>query len=313
MITPILRKAYNSIFTFNGRRKTIHNIRLLKLYYLSNFRKNCPVRYRLKDNNYFIVHCNDHLSLDIYLDRAYEPLESAALRSILKINDIVIDIGANVGYYSALMSSGVGPHGTVYAFEPGLSTYKKLIQTIHMLKLSNVKPFNAAIGESRGVANFFHSLSGDDAQQSLLPREGMKNSKGSAGQVEIISLGDFLFENNVNDVAFLKCDVEGYEVHVLRGAENLLKGDNPPILLIEVNKPALDASNSSVHDLFKLLSGYKLYYTPLAWPSGLQLSGNLIHFTGAPDKLPEIANFFAFPTRGKFAQRESLLKNQNII
>src|SRR5262245_22978938 len=112
---------------------TLHRLRGLQLDGLRRIARRRPLRYVLASGEPFVLHCGDRLSELIYTGRAYEPLETAFCRRFLRAGDVAYDVGANVGYYTALFSRTVGATGTVVAFEPGHATYRRLLETVDTL------------------------------------------------------------------------------------------------------------------------------------------------------------------------------------
>jgi FkbM family methyltransferase len=317
LLERISKKIYTAIFTVSGRNKAIRLVRTFRLQYFSNYHNNLPVRYKLIDGRYFVVHQNDYLSLEIYLQKSYEKLESQVVKNLLNPDDIAIDIGANVGYYTALLSKLVGDHGRVYSFEPGKETFKKLQQTLEYLNLNNTTIFPVGIGEHNETLQFFQSSSGHDAQQSINEWMGMKLVGGEYEEdtVEILSLDSFLKDKSIETlkVAFIKCDVEGFEKFVLRGSQSLLNSINPPMWQIEINKPALATNNTEVQEIISLLNNYSLYYTPLAFSPGVGKEEKIKKVPTDVTKLPEICNLFAFPIFGLYSQRSQILELKELL
>jgi FkbM family methyltransferase len=231
-------------------------------------------------------------------NRRYEWLESRILEQVLRPGDIAVDVGANIGYYAALFSGCVGSEGKVFAFEPGAGTYSKLRDTIALLGLTNVDAHCVALSERAGIKAFVASTSGHDAQQSLADWEGFSGEK-AVTQVEAVTLDGFLADAlpASRAVAVLKCDVEGAETKVLAGANALLSGPNPPVLMIEANRKALAAHGAGLDSLLRLLAGYRLYCTPLDDP------GRIAQAFDCSAQLPDLANILAFPLRGAFSDR----------
>ena len=118
MTWMITRKIRTAVFTDPGRHKvaTLFRQGVLRTRMLVS---GPSVTYRMKSGCWFVAHLDDQLSLRIYGDREYDDLESKTVEGILRDGDITIDGGANIGYYTALMSSCVGRAGAVYAIEPG--------------------------------------------------------------------------------------------------------------------------------------------------------------------------------------------------
>jgi FkbM family methyltransferase len=317
LINKILKKAHTALFKESGRSKVAKVLRLAKLNFFSDFNKNIPVVYRLKNGDKFIVHPKDYLSQEIYLRGEYEELESRVVKSLIFANEIAIDVGANIGYYTAFLSKAVGLQGQVCSFEPGKNTFCKLQQTVKYLELKNVDVFQLAIGDQDNTIDFFESTSGHDAQQSVNKWEGMKLVDGDYTQntVEIKSLDSFLGERNfrLEKISFIKCDVEGFEEFVLKGSTLLLNSLNPPIWQIEINKIALAANKSEIKDIIDRLLGYVFYYTPLAFSPGTGKEEKLKKIPLDLQNLPQISNLFAFPLRGTYSGRIEELYKKNLL
>jgi FkbM family methyltransferase len=288
----------NAVFTSNGRRNAAYRWRRWRLRTFTPFGQGRPAVYRLRGGRRFVVHPGDRLSMGIADNRRYEWLESRVLEQVLRPGDIAIDVGANIGYYTALFSACVGSEGKVFAFEPGPGTYSKLKDTIALLGLANVDARCAALSERSGIQAFVASTSGHDAQQSLADWEGFSGDK-AVTHVEAVTLDGILADAlpASRAVAVFKCDVEGAETKVLAGANALLSGPNPPVLMIEANRKALAAHGTELDSLLRLLLGYRLYYTPLDEP------GRAVQAFRVSSELPDLANIFAFPLRGAFADR----------
>jgi FkbM family methyltransferase len=166
---------------------------------------------------------------------AVEETEMRFLNQFVRSGDTVLDIGANVGFYTVRLSRLVGPQGMVHAFEPIQETFDILAYVTQTLKLRNVLLYLNAVADqvgvlemlvpkdSRGIANFY--LAHLD-----------QNEIGSDSRVSIRSKTiECLREKGLPTVSFIKCDVEGAELLVLKGAQGLLVSDRP-VLLCEVSE-----------------------------------------------------------------------------
>jgi len=137
-------------------------------------------------------------------------------------NKIIIDAGANVGLFSffALMLGAK----IVYTFEPVKETYNVLKNDIKINKLENkVIPINKALGDKNETKTISFTDAGD-VEASL--KEGRK--RGTQEEViTIIKLDEFVKENRIKRVDFIKIDTEGYEENVLLGAKETIKKWKP--------------------------------------------------------------------------------------
>ena len=148
----------------------------------------------------------------------------------IKWGSTVFDLGANIGYYTLLFSKLTGPKGCVHAFEPVPRTYEKLLKSTQTCK--NLKLNNVAAGERRTKSEICYD-SHDLEKASLL---APPHETDSSTTVEIIPLDTYIDEADLHRLDFVKCDVEGYELHALRGMEQTLRRFHPELSL-EVTLP----------------------------------------------------------------------------
>jgi len=155
----------------------------------------------------------------------------------------VIDIGANKGVYCYWLSKAVGASGRVIAFEPQPELGKHLASVVESFALSNVELIPHALSAQAGDALLYRRAAGaGDASFEAMPGvEGVK--------VRCTTLDDYAETSGLDDVAFIKCDVEGHELAVMRGAERSLKRWSP---LLQVECHHREAAQG---DLFEFLSG----------------------------------------------------------
>lgn len=125
------------------------------------------------------------------------------------------DIGANIGYFSLVFANRVGPYGTVHCFEPHPKLQKKWRQ--HLRKWEQCLFYPVALSTQEGQMSLFipQQFSKNEGTASLEPIRGATEMK-----VPVTTLDRALAGRRVN---FIKIDVEGHELEVLRGGEETLK------------------------------------------------------------------------------------------
>jgi FkbM family methyltransferase len=125
----------------------------------------------------------------------------------------VVDIGANLGLYTLLFSKLTGPAGHVYAFEPEPTLYRALCSNCRRNGAGNITTLNYALGRQPGRTTFYRSLfnSGDN-------RLGGLGWQGQRLDVDMVRLDDALPGCRVD---FIKLDVQGFELQVLQGMDEL--------------------------------------------------------------------------------------------
>ena len=168
-----------------------------------------------------------YLSNDKYIGQRialekYEPYETQLILRQTRLGDVVIDVGANIGYYTILLADKVGKTGKVYAFEPDKLNFEILKKNIEANNLKNVEIINAAVGSNAGKLKLHkskenlgdHKLYGEDKEIE---------------EVKIIKLDDY-FKNIKIDL--MKIDTQGWEPEVIEGAKNIIS-KNKPIMFLE--------------------------------------------------------------------------------
>ncbi len=141
-------------------------------------------------------------------------------------NDYVLDCGAYTGNTALYFSEKVGPKGKVFSFEPIPDTYKKLHQNIIDSKKKNVVTYNYAISDTSKKV-LFSDQATPGARQI---------TKGSGVEVQAISIDDFVAQNNIKQVNFIKLDIEGAEIDALNGCKETCKKFAPTLAVCIYHK-----------------------------------------------------------------------------
>lgn len=161
----------------------------------------------------------------------YEKEETERIQKIIQPGQCVVDVGANIGYYSLVLAAGVTGTGTVFAYEPHPNNYLLLLENIDQNHFANVMPRNVACSSLAGwmylhlspISSGMHTI-----EESMLERDTYQTT--SQLEVRTVIL-DMDLPKGI-PVHFMKIDVEGHEVEVLKGAEMLLRL-NRPVLMVE--------------------------------------------------------------------------------
>ncbi len=163
----------------------------------------------------------------------YEPHLLQTLKQHLKQGDCCMDIGANLGYFTSVMSHLVGDDGEVIAFEPLPNNVKVLEQNIALEGLENVKIEPKAVSDSVGTACLVIQGDIDFTGTASLTEVYDWGGERAEVPVPVITLDSYVAELSKRP-SLLKIDVEGAELQALRGAKNVLSTARP-ILLIEIH------------------------------------------------------------------------------
>lgn len=196
--------------------------------------------------------------LGMYLrtQNEFEPLQTSRFLKQVKKGDVVMDIGANIGYYTILASKKVGPSGKVYAFEPYSKNLTLLKKNIALNTCTNVVVVAEAVSDTSAKKPF--EVDRANPGESRLAAH---KSKKSDMLVTTITLDSFLKREKIKKADVIKMDIEGAEIQAILGAKNLLKNSKKITLFIECNVRALARFDKTPLGLTSLLEGFGLEIT----------------------------------------------------
>lgn len=183
--------------------------------------------------------------------------EVAFLLEHLRPGQVALDIGAHKGAFTYWMSKLVGPTGRVFAFEPipHLAAYLTHVKEVYPFKQLTV--VEAALSNTEGKKTFFIPKEGYLGTAALVPKE-----KGYLGiPVRTCTVDQFSRDNPVDPINFIKCDVEGHELEVFEGGEQVLRRDRPILLFECVDFLQQGGQIGRVFPYLESL-GYKGYFFP---------------------------------------------------
>ena len=222
-----------------------------------------------EEHSFFIPE-RDPMYASVFFDGAYERDCSRFLKHWLHAGDHAVDVGANHGWYSLLMASAVGERGSVLACEPMpdmVAAWKSNIARNPHLRATLVAK---AVGESARVLRLheFTGLPHGHTSASDLGRSDFTET-----QVAMTRLDDLVAGRP--DPTFVKLDVEGSELAVLKGASDLLGGPRPPSWLVEVNYTTSGALGYSPANLYEHVVRFHPYEVYRIMPEGLAVESTL--------------------------------------
>lgn len=195
-------------------------------------------------------------SLQLSVHGVYEPFQTELAIGLIKKGDVVLDIGANIGYYTLIFARQVGPNGRVFAFEPEPANFAILKRNIEMNGYENVimvpKAVSNATGrirlylceENRGDHRIYDS---GDGRQSL--------------EVEAVRLDDY-FDGYDGQVDFIKMDIQGAEARALQGMAGLLERHRHLTMMTEFWPVGLKRCGTDPQEYLKSLidRGFEIFH-----------------------------------------------------
>jgi FkbM family methyltransferase len=184
-------------------------------------------------------------------------VEYQLLGEWVKPGDWVLDIGANVGHYSLLLSQLVGSTGRVLCFEPVPSTVDLLASNISETPCQNLSIFNVAVSDKTDLVDIYIPESNPGSKRLNYYRAKItqiSNSSNPTPPVAIVNVLCISIDslNISHPIKLVKIDVEGHEIYVLKGMQNLIKRDFP-ILIVEGDSSEVNSYLASLGYVSKRL------------------------------------------------------------
>jgi len=183
-----------------------------------------------------------------YLTQRHEPLALELFKSSIRAGSVVLDIGANVGYFSLIAARQAGVSGRVYSFEPGPDNFELLVRNIELNKFANIVPVPKAVSDRRQESALYLAESSD--MHSLFAHP-ISPTKGKI-DVECIAIDEFLDGSTVDVV---KIDIEGNEPKALDGMVGTIKSNKDLVLFMEYNPACLRRAQFQPSALLEKLEG----------------------------------------------------------
>ena len=255
-------------FCFSKMKKKIHAIykKFFKIFIGTNIGRYGIVRklarflsYNLKpdwveiEGEKMYLDKVDALSLSI--NGIHEKIITNLIKKEIHSGDVVLDIGAHIGYYTLQFANLVGPTGKVYAFEPEPKNFELLKKNVQINKHDNVVLIQKIVSDKDGIVEFF--ISKFDSIGNKLFKS---NEAGSSIKIESTTLDEY-FKDLKKKIDFIKMDIQGGEGKAILGMKNLLKENKNLKIIQEWWPDALKQNNTKPEDHLKFLQhiGYKIY------------------------------------------------------
>ena len=253
-----------------------------------------PMRSRLP--NGCVIECDfaDFIQRHIYFEGLWDAVEAFLFTRLIEPGMTVIDAGANVGQFTMLAATAVGPRGSVHSFEPVERNFARLKANLEANRLTNVHPVRAALWN-------------EDTELTIgLPAD--REAKGNSGAWTIarqsaeaarlatpaMRLDTYAARAGLARVDLIKMDIQGAEPFAIAGARELLHAHHPAILM-ELYEPCLAAMGSGGRELWEELRqfGYAAWRIdssprrcgPIANFNGIHYANVILHRGALPDRV----------------------------
>lgn len=199
-----------------------------------------------------------------YWGRFWDVTHQAVLRKFLGPGDTYIDIGANVGYQSLYAARLVGDSGLVLSFEPNPSAYSVLYGHVAINRVRQCRTFRMALSDTAGEA-ILHQLEEHSGTGTLRPQSQALRSVAVPMQRGDEVLQEIPFVGK----AFVKIDVEGFELRALTGLRKTL--DRVSAVSVEVTPEWFVQQGGSAEELYRYMqqAGFRALIPQVNWRLGL--------------------------------------------
>jgi FkbM family methyltransferase len=208
---------------------------------------------------FYYLENDRYIGQRIALDK-YEPYETELILRQAKDCNVVIDVGANIGYYTILLAKKIGNNGKVFAFEPDSTNFSILEKNIKANKLKNVVSIKAAVSNKNGAHYLYKSEDNLGDHKLSPPQSSFKKEKVLKEKIRTIRLDDY-FKKLEQKINLIKIDTQGWEPEVFLGAKKII-GKDKPIIFFEYSPASYKEAKLDGQKMMKWLKGI---YKKIFW------------------------------------------------
>jgi FkbM family methyltransferase len=193
------------------------------------------------------MHLDPRDSLDLSVNEVYEPFETELVHQLVGKGDKVLDVGANIGYYTLIFARQVGACGRVFAFEPDPANFALLKKNVESNGYKNVVLVNAALSDQSGRLKLY-LCDENRGDHRIYP------SAENRQAIEIPAItADLCVGDQAGDIRFVKMDVQGAEGRVLLGMDRILQGPGLKNVMLEFWPQGLRSAGNDPEQVLDLL------------------------------------------------------------
>jgi FkbM family methyltransferase len=268
------RKKYEITLNKTDYMKNIHN-KIMDYKQLSNFIENSMIDKVVIDRTgIYIILNEEYYNIKLYINDndfeevpisilSFDRYEQKELKMVNKILDIyekkditVFDIGSNIGWYSLNLLKKY-KNINIFSFEPSPVTFKRIKRNFELNEFNTDKIFNIGFFNENSKLDFYYDKEGSGASSLVNLRERESVKKIS---VEMAKIDDFVEMNNISNIDFIKCDVEGAELFVYQGGKKVIE-ESKPIIFSEMLRKWSAKFGYHPNDIINFMKeiGYQCY------------------------------------------------------
>lgn len=216
--------------------------------------RNRDIIYKTKYDFKIRLDLSKNVDYAIYLG-IFEDLIVTDFFKSIKPGMVIFDVGANIGYYSLIASKAIGSHGDIYSFEPSEWAFNRLRNNILQFGTELIHFYNCGVSDKVGKSSL--KICDDDAYNTLGEESIHKILKTK--EINLITLDQFVCDNDINDVHIIKSDTEGSEYNVFKGCPEILRNHKPK-LYFENNPKLAKGFNYNIQELYSYLKDFNYVF-----------------------------------------------------
>ena len=205
----------------------------------------------------------DTFFAEAYIQGIYEPNLVQYIKNNVRPGMICVDVGANVGFFTLLMAKLVQPGGRVIAFEPTSRIFEVLKRNVQLNGLIQVDLEQTALSSSSGKVDFQEGPAGFEVYNTIgkVTHPNAIDQSFVTSSVKCERLDTYLDARGLQQVDFIKIDVEGAELSVLSGMERILKLNPQSQLVVEFADETTQGLGYNASDIGRWFvdRGWQLY------------------------------------------------------
>ncbi len=226
------------------------------------------------------LNISEYIQSTLYLFGHYELPLMKFIEKNVKEKQVVFDIGANVGFLTLTFSKQVKKNGKVFAFEPEPKNFKKLQENILLNDFENISLNNFAISSINDKLKLYLSDDNNFGTHSLVNE---RINSTNYVTVETKKLDNFVFQNNINKIDWIKIDVEGAEIDVINGAKKVMTEMKPNLIIEVISENMKKRGLSSI--LFKKMMLDEFGYFPFLIDNSGNIKDDLLNNENISDNI----------------------------
>ena len=177
------------------------------------------------------------------------------MKRLLHRGDVFFDIGANIGYLSAIAAGLVGPPGQVHCFEPVPDYFARVQRLAELNPGYTIRPNACGAGEMAGSCKIY--VTREPGQNTMVHDYKSGPEIVSTLDVPVVRLDSYIEENGIESVKLIKIDAEGFELPILKGLENFFRKSRcRPEVICEIAPRAYPLMGRSITELADYMAEY---------------------------------------------------------